>query len=100
METVETNHLKNIGAYLQPKFKPVPNAGMKFPVEASIVIPVRNRVKTIAEAVNSGLDQQTDFLFNIIVVDNHSSDGTTEAMKALAQKKPTSKAYCSGAQSI
>jgi hypothetical protein len=86
METVATNHLKNIGAYLKPKFKPVPNTHMKFPVEASIVIPVRNRVKTIAEAVNSGLDQQTDFSFNIIVVDNHSSDGTTEALKALAQK--------------
>jgi hypothetical protein len=86
METVATNHLKNIGAYVKPKFKPVPNTHMKFPVEASIVIPVRNRVKTIAEAVNSGLDQQTDFSFNIIVVDNHSSDGTTEALKALAQK--------------
>ena len=88
MEIAETKHLKNIGAYLQPKFKPVPSAGMEFPVEASIIIPVRNRVKTIAEAVNSGLNQQTDFLFNIIVIDNHSSDGTTEAMKALAQKDP------------
>ena len=86
MEVVETTHLKNIGAFLKPKFKLVPNTGTKFPVEASIVIPVRNRVKTIAEAVNSALNQQTDFLFNIIVVDNHSTDGTTETLKALAQK--------------
>jgi len=86
MEAVETNHLKNIGAFLKPKFKAVPDTETKFPVEASIVIPVRNRVKTIADAVNSALNQQTDFLFNIIAVDNHSTDGTTEALKALAQK--------------
>ena len=86
MEAVETNHLKNIGAYLKPKFKPVPNAGEKFPVEASIVIPVRNRMKTIADAVGSALTQQTNFSFNIIIVDNHSSDGTTEVLKALTRK--------------
>jgi hypothetical protein len=86
MEAVATKHLKNIGAYLKPKFKPVPKVGTKFPVDASVIIPVRNRVKTIAEAVNSALSQKTDFLFNIIVVDNHSSDGTTEVVKALAQR--------------
>ncbi len=86
MEIVATKHLKNIGAYLKPKFKPVPKAGTKFPVEASVIIPVRNRVKTISEAINSAMRQKTDFLFNVIVVDNHSSDGTTEVVKVLAQK--------------
>ena len=46
----------------------------------SIVIPVRNRVKTIADAVNSALNQITDFPFNIIVVDNYSTDGTFDVL--------------------
>jgi Glycosyl transferase family 2 len=86
MEAIETKHLKNIGAYLKPKFKPVPNSDAKFPIEASIVIPVRNRVKTIADAVSSALTQQTNFSFTIIIVDNHSTDGTTESLKTLARK--------------
>ena len=61
METVATKHLKNIGAYLKPKFKPVPKPGTKFPVEASVIIPVRNRVKTISEAVNSALASENRF---------------------------------------
>ncbi len=56
----------------------------EFPVTASVVIPVRNRVNTITDAVRSALAQQTDFGFNVIVVDNHSSDGTTEALRQLA----------------
>lgn len=88
MEAVETEYLRIIGAYLSPKFKPLPDAGAKFPVEASIIIPVRNRVRTISQAVDSALGQQTDFLFNIIVIDNHSSDGTTEILNALSQKSP------------
>jgi len=86
MEQVATQHLKNIGAYLPPNFKTVPAATTNFPVEASVIIPVRNRVKTIAEAVQSVLQQQTKFSFNIIVADNHSTDGTTETLAQLAQK--------------
>ncbi|MGM0620472.1 MAG: glycosyltransferase family 2 protein, partial [Bacteroidota bacterium] len=56
-----------------------------FPVEASVVIPVRNRVKTIKDAVESVLIQKTNFNFNIIVVDNHSTDGTTEILHDFAR---------------
>jgi hypothetical protein len=83
MEKVLTRHLKNIGAYLRPRFKKAPSAG-DFPVEASVIIPVRNRAKTINDAVHSALSQKTDFPFNIIVVDNHSTDGTTDILKALS----------------
>lgn len=86
MEQVATQHLKNLGAYLPPNFKTVPAATTNFPVEASVIIPVRNRVKTISDAVQSVLQQQTNFSFNIIVADNHSTDGTTEALARLAQK--------------
>jgi len=51
-----------------------------------VIIPVRNRVKTISEAVQSVLQQQTNFPFNIIVADNHSTDGTTSTLTQLAQK--------------
>jgi hypothetical protein len=91
MEAVATSHLKNIGAYLSPKFKHVPKSGVDFPVEASVIIPVRNRAKTIADAVRSVLIQKTDFAFNVIVVDNHSTDGTTEVLRELASKNPTVK---------
>ena len=91
MEAVATSHLKNIGAYLNPKFKHVPKSGVDFPVEASVIIPVRNRAKTIADAVQSVLIQRTDIAFNIIVVDNHSTDGTTEVLRDLASKNPSVK---------
>ncbi|HZS06668.1 MAG TPA: glycosyltransferase family 2 protein [Blastocatellia bacterium] len=84
MEKIVTAHLQRIGAYLEPQFAEVPEPGEKFPVRASIVIPVRNRVKTIADAVRSTLAQQADFAFNVIVVDNHSTDGTTDALKRIA----------------
>ena len=86
MELVATQHLKNLDAYLPPNFKTVPAGTTNFPVEASVIIPVRNRVKTISEAVQSVLQQQTEFPFNIIVADNHSTDGTTAALARLAQK--------------
>lgn len=86
MEQVATQHLKNIGAYLEPHFQPIPPATTSFPVEASVIIPVRNRVKTVADAVQSALKQKTDFSFNVIVVDNHSTDGTTDLLAKLTQQ--------------
>ncbi|HAL55131.1 MAG TPA: glycosyl transferase [Bacteroidetes bacterium] len=84
MEIVATGHLKNIGAYLAPVFKPVPKSGDTFPVEASVIIPVRNRERTVGDAVQSVLRQTVDASFNVIVVDNHSSDGTTKVLEELA----------------
>jgi len=86
MEKAATGHLKKIGAYLKPTFKEVAPDGNKFLVEASVVIPVKNRVKTIGDAVNSVLKQKTNFPFNVIVVDNYSDDGTTELLKDFAVK--------------
>ncbi|MFW6259884.1 MAG: glycosyltransferase family 2 protein, partial [Tangfeifania sp.] len=77
MEEVCTTHLKKIGALLQPPFKEVNFSEQEFPVEASVIIPVRNRAKTINDAVESVLQQKANFSFNLIVVDNHSTDGTT-----------------------
>jgi len=84
MEKIATDHLRRIGAYLEPRFAEVPATREQFPVKASVIIPVRNRAKTIADAVSSALSQAADFEFNVIVVDNHSTDGTTETLQALA----------------
>lgn len=80
MEQACIHHLKKINAFLYPDFKVVEFSG-NFPVEATVVIPVRNRAKTIKDAVDSVLSQQTAFPFNLIVVDNHSTDGTTELLR-------------------
>ena len=85
MEQICTAHLKRIGAYLEPKFKNVELVG-DFPVTASVVIPVYNRVRTVKDAVESALAQQCEFPFNVIVVDNHSTDGTTELLEEIAAK--------------
>lgn len=84
MEQACTAHLKEIGAYLDPVFEPVDFNGHSFEREASVIIPVRNRVRTIRDAIDSVLSQQADFDFNVIVVDNHSTDGTTEAIREYA----------------
>ena len=55
-----------------------------FPTEASVIIPVRNRVKTVGDAIRSVLSQEASFKFNVIVADNHSTDGTSEVIEALA----------------
>ncbi len=84
MEAAVTRHLERIGAYLEPKFKKVNLADGRFECEMSVIIPVRNRVKTIGDAVESVLQQKADFPFNLFVVDNHSTDGTIDLVKALA----------------
>lgn len=79
-----THHLKQIGAYIDPdSIVEVDVDKHSFELEASVIIPVRNRVKTIEDAVKSALSQQTSFKFNVIVVDNHSTDGTTETLQRL-----------------
>jgi Glycosyl transferase family 2 len=86
MERIATAHLKRIGAWLQPQFDEVPVAE-KIPAKASVVIPVRNRERTILEAVQSALVQRTDFEFNVIVVDNHSTDRTTEILRGISDSR-------------
>jgi hypothetical protein len=83
MERAATAHLKRIGAWLAPDFRPVPRTSDAFPVEASVIIPVRNRERTILESVQSALKQSTDFSFNVIVVDNRSTDRTTEILRGI-----------------
>jgi hypothetical protein len=80
MERAVTEHLKKIKAYLEPKFKKINPSKDEFENEASVIIPVKNRAKTIGDAVQSVLKQQTDFPFNLIVVDNHSTDGTSSIL--------------------
>jgi hypothetical protein len=87
MERIATAHLKRIGALLQPYFEKVPAAAETFPVKASVVIPVRNRERTILEAVKSALVQSADFEFNVIVVDNHSTDRTTEILLGIGDSR-------------
>ena len=87
MEKVVTAHLSKIGAlvdissYSEPDFNE-----QDFAYEASVVIPVRNREKTICDAVESALSQKTNFPFNVIVVDNHSTDGTTQMLQRYAKE--------------
>lgn len=80
MEQACTEHLKEIGGYLKPEFKQIEFATGNFEYEASVIIPVRNRIRTIRDAIRSVLKQETDFKFNLIIIDNHSTDGTTEAI--------------------
>ena len=85
MERACTLHLKDIGAWLPPVFREIMFSDDDFKLEASVVIPVRNRVKTISDAITSVLSQQTEFDFNLIIVDNHSTDGTTELIKSFVK---------------
>ncbi len=86
MEAAATEHLKRIGAWLKPRFKTPDLDDTAFATEASVIIPVKDRVKTVGDAVSSVLKQQTTFPFNLIVVDNHSTDGTTDLLRSFAQK--------------
>ena len=86
METACTYHLKQIGGYLAPTFKTIEFNESNFPVEASVIIPIRNRVKTVEDAIKSVLMQKTSFAFNLIIVDNFSTDGTTELIQNFAKQ--------------
>ncbi len=84
-EIVCTKHLKLIGSYIEPEsIVDVAVERYDFDREASVIIPVRNRVKTIEDAIRSALAQRTTFQFNVMVVDNLSTDGTTEVIQKVA----------------
>ena len=85
MEQVATRHLDAIGALVDTtSYEPIDYDEQPFEVEASVIIPVYNRERTVADAVKSALEQKTAFKYNVIVVDNHSTDGTTEILKQMA----------------
>ena len=81
MEAAVTDHLKAIGGYLPPVSDPVDFGSDDFAFDASVVIPCRNRVRTIGDAISSALNQRTKYRYNVIVVDDNSTDGTVEVIK-------------------
>ena len=84
-ELVCTEHLKQIDAWVDTRHvKTVDFNDNSFAFEASVIIPVRNRAKTIEDAVRSALEQKTNFAFNVLVVDNHSTDGTTDILRRMS----------------
>lgn len=86
MEQACTEHLKAIGGWLKPEFGKIEFSAGSFDFEASVIIPVRNRAKTIGDAIESVLKQKASFRFNLIVVDNHSADGTSDIIRSSAAK--------------
>jgi hypothetical protein len=85
MEEVVTHHLKMIGAYIKSELTKSLKIENEFKFEASVIIPVKNRINTIEDSINSALKQKTKSNFNIIIVDNHSSDGTTGIIERMAK---------------
>lgn len=84
MEKACTQHLGKVGALIDTTFYRQPDFGEQdFEYEASVIIPVFNREKTVADAVNSALGQKANFKFNVIVVNNHSTDRTGEILDEL-----------------
>ena len=97
METIFTDHLKKMGAWLPPRTRTVADdgnavtekavaSGAGCPDSVSVIIPVLNRAATIGDALRSALSQRTDFPFNVLVVDNCSTDGTSERIEAVASE--------------
>lgn len=96
MEEACTEHLQEIDAYLPPLHESLSftdnlildmSESKEFEYESSIIIPVKNRIRTIKDAVTSALSQQCNFDYNVIVVDNYSTDGTSELLKEMATDK-------------
>ncbi len=97
MEKAATRHLDRINAKIDTSIRIEPDFNeQEFPVEASVVIPVFNREKTIADAVNSALNQVTEFPFNVIVVDNHSTDDTTKILNKISSSIEDGSITCNG----
>jgi hypothetical protein len=84
MEKVLTHHLKETGAFISSENKKSANFDHTFKYEASVIIPVKNRASTIADAIKSALRQKTKYRFNVIVVDNHSTDDTTKKINSIS----------------
>ena len=85
MERACTQHLEKVGALIDTSYYRLPDFNEQdFEYEASVIIPVFNREKTIADAVKSALSQKANFKFNVIVVNNHSTDKTGEILSRIA----------------
>ena len=90
MEKACTQHLEKVGALVDTNFYRQPDFDeQEFEYEASVVIPVFNREKTIADAVKSALSQKANFQYNVIVVNNHSTDRTGEILSEIAREMET-----------
>jgi hypothetical protein len=85
MEQACTSHLKETGAWLSPRFKPIHFNESVFACEASVIIPVKNRARTIGDAIASVLTQQAEFKYNLIIVDNHSDDDTSRIIQSFCR---------------
>lgn len=97
MEAIFTDHLRKIGAWLPPRTRTVADDGDAVTEKTvasstgcsdsvSVIIPVLNRAATIGDALRSALSQRTDFPFNVLVIDNRSTDGTSEQIEAVASE--------------
>jgi len=86
LERIATAHLRRLGAFLESGNCPPPSPDEYFPVPVSIIIPTRNRERTLAGAIQSALDQTTSFDYNVIIVDDHSTDRTGEIVEEFASR--------------